>query len=100
MIKNKIFLATVSLSLVCLVGWSSHNYGLKLISYPQTKAMSKPSSTSRPPYLTKEERDEYKIYLMEQATETSFMLFGEWKLSKVFKKTITQLEKEGKNPNN
>ena len=97
MIKNKIFLAVVSLSLVYLVGWSSHSYGLKLTSYPQTRAAAK---HSRPPYLTKEERDEYKIYLMEQATETSFMLFGEWKLSKVFKKTITQLEKESKNSNN
>lgn len=97
MIKNKIFLATVSLSLVCLVGWSSHNYGLKLISYPQTKAMSKPIrafSFETGSYLTKKERDEYKIYLMEQEDETSYMYWNEWKLSKVFKKTITQLEKE------
>jgi|7_EtaG_2_1085326.scaffolds.fasta_scaffold03501_4 hypothetical protein len=100
MIKHKILLAVTSLSLAYLVGWSSYNYALKFISYPQTKAASKHSSTSRPPYLTKKERDEYKIYLMEQATETSFMLFGEWKLSKVFKKTITQLEKEDKNLNN
>lgn len=91
MIKNKIFLAVVSLSLVCLVGWSSHNYGLKITSYPQTKAAAK---HSRPPYLTKEERDEYKTYLMAQEDEVDFMLWGEWKMSKVFKKTITQLEKE------
>lgn len=93
MIKNKIFLAVVSLSLVCLVGWSSHNYGLKLTSYPQTKAATK---YSRPPYLTKEERDEYKAYLMSQKNGSAFMLWNEWKLSKVFKKTLTQLEKESK----
>ena len=46
------------------IGSSSYHYGLKLLSYPQTKAAAK---HSRPPYLTKEERDEYKIYLMEQA---------------------------------
>ena len=31
---------------------------------------------------------------MEQEDETNFMLWGEWKLSKVFSKTLTQLEKE------
>ena len=91
MIKNKIFLAVVSLSLVYLVGWSSHSYGLKLTSYPQTRAAAK---HSRPPYLTKEERDEYKTYLMAQEHEAKYMLWNEWKMSKVFKKTITQLEKE------
>ena len=45
-------------------------------------------------YLTKEERDEYKIYLMDQATETDFMFLSEWKLAKVFKNTLTQLEKK------
>ena len=45
-------------------------------------------------YLTKEERDEYKIYLMDQATETDFMFLSEWKLAKVFEKTLTQLERE------
>ena len=45
-------------------------------------------------YLTKEEREEYRIYLMEQENETNFMLWNEWELAKVFKKTLTQLEKE------
>ena len=31
---------------------------------------------------------------MEQKNETKYMLWNEWKLSKVFKNTITQLEKE------
>ena len=33
---------------------------------------------------------------MEQENETSYMYWDEWKLSKVFKKTLTQLEKEQK----
>jgi hypothetical protein len=37
---------------------------------------------------------------MEQENETNFMYWYEWELAKVFKKTITQLEKESKNPNN
>ena len=44
--------------------------------------------------LTKEEREEYRIYLMEQENETKYMLWNEWKLSKVFKKTLTQLDKK------
>jgi hypothetical protein len=83
-----------------LIALSSYNYGLMLLSYPQTKAISKHSSTLRPPYLTKERREEYRIYLMEQENETNFMYWYEWELAKVFKKTITQLEKESKNPNN
>ena len=94
MIKTKIFLTIVSLALICLTALSSHNYGLKLLSSPQTKAAAKHSSASRPPYLTKEEREEYRIYLMEQENETKYMLWNEWKLSKVFKKTLAQLEKE------
>ena len=97
MIKTKIFLATVSLVLICSAASLSHSYGLRLISYPQTRAMSKPTGSLSPitgSYLTKEERDEYKIYLMEQANETNFMYWGEWKLSKVFGKTLTQLERE------
>ena len=31
---------------------------------------------------------------MEQKNETNFMLWNEWELAKVFKKTLTQLEKE------
>ena len=77
-----------------MTAWLSHSYALKFVSSPQTKAAAKHSSTSRPPYLTKKERDEYKAYLMEQADETNFMLWNEWKLSKVFKKTLTQLDKE------
>ena len=97
MIKTKIFLTIVSLALICLTEWLSHTYALKLVSSPQTKAMSKPIrafSFETGSYLTKEERDEYKIYLMEQEDETSYMYWDEWKLSKVFKKTLTQLEKE------
>ena len=45
-------------------------------------------------YLTKKEREEYRIYLMEQENGTSYMYWDEWKLSKVFKKTLTQLDKE------
>ena len=56
--------------------------------------MSKPSNTGSPRYLTKKERDEYKIYLIEQENETNFLYWDEWKLSKVFEKTITQLERE------
>ena len=91
MSRSNILLTIASLTLIYLIGSSSYDYGLKLISYPQTKAAAK---HSRPPYLTKKERDEYKAYLMEQADETGFMLWNEWKLSKVFKKTLTQLEKE------
>jgi hypothetical protein len=94
MSRSNILLTIASLTLIYLIGSSSYDYGLKLISYPQTKAAAKRSSTSRPPYLTKKERDEYKAYLMEQADETNFMLWNEWQLSKVFKKTLTQLEKE------
>ena len=93
MTKGDIFSIIVSLVFVCLTAWLSHSYALQLIS-PETKAAAKHSSTSRPPYLTKKERDEYKAYLMEQADETNFMLWNEWQLSKVFKKTLTQLEKE------
>ena len=80
-----------------LIGSSSYHYGLKLLSYPQIKAMPKPTrafSLETGSYLTKEERDEYKIYLMEQASETNFIFLSEWKLAKVFKKTLTRLEKE------
>ena len=94
MTKGDIFSITVSLVLVCSTAWLSHSYALKLITYPQTRAMSKSTASLSPPYLTKKERDEYKEYLMEQKDETNFMLWGEWKLSKVFKKTLTQLEKE------
>ena len=94
MIKTNILLATLSLALISMTALFSYSYALDLISYPQTKAAAKHSSTLRPPYLTKKERDEYKAYLMEQADETGFMLWNEWKLSKVFKKTLTQLEKE------
>jgi hypothetical protein len=31
---------------------------------------------------------------MAQEHEAKYMLWNEWKMSKVFKKTITQLEKE------
>ena len=54
-----------------------------------TKAKSRHSS---PPYLTKEEREEYRIYLMEQENETKPMRWGEWKLSKVFTTTLSELE--------
>ena len=70
---------------------------LLLLSHPQTKAMSKPTrafSLETGSYLTKKERDEYKEYLMEQENGSGFMFFDEWKLSKVFKKTLTQLERE------
>ena len=95
MTKGDIFSIIVSLVFVCLTAWLSHSYALQFIS-PETKAAARHSSTSRPPYLTKKERAEYKEYLMAQEDETNFMLWGEWKLSKVFKKTLTQLEKEQK----
>ena len=97
MIKTKIFLAIVSLALICLTASLSHSYGLQLTPYPQTRAMSKPTGSLSPiagSYLTKEERDEYKIYLIEQKNETNFMYWYEWQLSKVFEKTIPQLERE------
>ena len=94
MIKIKIFLAILGLALICSTALLSHSYGLKLVSSPQTKAASKHPSTLRPPYLTKERREEYRGYLMEQKNETNFMLWNEWELAKVFKKTLTQLEKE------
>ena len=94
MIKTKIFLAIVSLALIYLTGSLSHSYGLQLTPYPQTRAVSKSSNTGSPRYLTKKERDEYKIYLIEQENETNFLYWDEWKLSKVFEKTITQLERE------
>ena len=31
---------------------------------------------------------------MSQEDESTFMLWNEWKMSQVFKKTLTQLEKE------
>ena len=80
-----------------LIGSFSYHYGLKLLSYPQIKAtpkLTRAFSLETGSYLTKEERDEYKIYLMEQANETNFMFLSEWKLAKVFRKTLTQLEKE------
>ena len=94
MTKGDIFSIIVSLVFVCLTAWLSHSYALKFVSYPQTRAMSKSTVSLSPPYLTKKERDEYKAYLMEQENGTNFMLWGEWKLSKVFKKTLTQLERE------
>lgn len=94
MTKTKILLAIFSLALVYSTALLSHSYALKLVSSPQTRAASKHSSTWSPPYLTKEEREEYRIYLMEQKDATNFMLWNEWKLSKVFKKTLTQLDKE------
>ena len=94
MIKTKIFLAIVSLALICLTASLSHSYGLQLTPYPQTRAVSKPSNTGSSSYLTKKEQDEYKIYLIEQQNETNFLYWDEWKLSKVFEKTITQLERE------
>ena len=94
MIKTKIFLAIVSLALIYLTGSLALSYGLQLTSYPQTRAMSKPLNTGSPSYLTKKEQDEYKIYLIEQQNETNFLYWDEWKLSKVFEKTITQLERE------
>ena len=97
MIKTKIFLTIISLVSICLTAWLSHSYALKFVSSPQTKAMSKPIrafSFETGSYLTKKEREEYRVYLMEQENETKYMLWGEWKLSKVFKKTLTQLEKE------
>ena len=93
MIKTKILLTITSLALICLTAWLSHSYALQFIS-PQTKAAARHSSTSRPPYLTKEEREEYRTYLMEQENETKYMLWNEWELAKVFKKTLTQLERE------
>ena len=94
MTKGNILLTITSLVLICLIALLSHSYGLELVSSPQTKAASKHSSPLRPPYLTKERREEYRIYLMEQKNETNFMLWNEWELAKVFKKTLTQLEKE------
>ncbi|HIL26061.1 MAG TPA: hypothetical protein EYG21_01505 [Nitrospinaceae bacterium] len=97
MSKSDIFLTITSLALIYLVASSTHSYGLKLVASPQTKAMSKPTASLSPiagSYLTKEERDEYKIYLIEQENETSYMYWDEWKLSKVFEKTLIQLEKE------
>ena len=97
MTKGNILLTITSLALICLTAWLSHSYALKLVSSPQTKAMSKPIrafSFETGSYLTKKEREEYRIYLMEQENETSYMYWDEWKLSKVFKNTITQLEKE------
>jgi len=94
MTKGNILLTITSLVLICLIALLSHSYGLELVSSPQTKAASKHSSPLRPPYLTKERREEYRGYLMEQKNETNFMLWNEWELAKVFKKTLTQLEKE------
>ena len=88
-INFKMFLITVALVSICLVGWSSYSYGLQLTSYSPIKAISK---YSRPPYLTKKEREEYKMYLMAQENETGYMLWDEWKLSKVFTKTLSELE--------
>ena len=97
MTKGNILLTITSLVLICLTAWLSHSYALKFVSSPQTKAMSKPIrafSFETGSYLTKKEREEYRVYLMEQENETSYMYWDEWKLSKVFKNTITQLEKE------
>jgi|TARA_R110000824_G_C14953196_1_gene651169 hypothetical protein len=97
MSRSNILLTIASLTLTYLIGSSSYHYGLKLLSYPQTKAMSKPIrafSFETGSYLTKKEREEYRIYLMEQENGTSYMYWDEWKLSKVFKKTLTQLDKE------
>ena len=97
MTKTEILLAIFSLALVCSTALLSHSYALKFVSSPQTKAMSKPIrafSFETGSYLTKKEREEYRVYLMEQENETSYMYWDEWKLSKVFKNTITQLEKE------
>ena len=88
-INIKIILTCVALILMYLVGWFSYNYALQLTSYPPTKAISRQST---PPYLTKAEREEYRAYLMEQENETKFMRWDEWKLSKVFTKTLSQLE--------
>jgi len=83
-------LLTISvLVLMYWVGRSSYDYALQFTSHPATKAISR---FSRPPYLTKKEREEYRTYLMEQENETKFMRWDEWKLSKVFTKTMSQLE--------
>ena len=90
---NKIYtnmlLAAASVMLIYVVGRCSYNWALRFTSHPPTKAISRHST---PPYLTKKEREEYKTYLMSQKNETDFMRWDEWKLSKVFTVTLSQLE--------
>ena len=88
-INLNVLLTIIVLASMYLVGRSSYNYALQFTSYPPTKAISK---YSRPPYLTKKEQEEYRMYLMSQKNETKFMRWGEWKLSKVFTKTLSELE--------
>ena len=93
--KSILFTTVASLSLVILTAVTFYDFGLRLFNIdPSARAASRPSSALSPPYLTKKERDEYKEYLMAQKNQSDFMLWDEWKLSKVFKKTLTQLEKE------
>ena len=93
--KSILFATAVSLFLVILTAVAFYSIGLRLFNVdPSARAAAKPSSAEPSPYLTREERDEYKIYLMTIKNEESFMFFDEWKLSKVFKKTLAQLGKE------
>jgi len=93
--KNNLLIIAASLSLVTLTAVSSYRLTIQFLSIdPSARAASKPLSAEPSPYLTKKDRDEYKEYLMEQENGSGFMFFDEWKLSKVFKKTLTQLERE------
>ncbi len=95
MTKGNILLAIACLVLLYSTASLSYSYALRFTPYPHTRAMHRSTDSSPPPsYIRKEERDEYKKYLREQKSETDFMYWDEWKLSKVFKKTLTQLEKE------
>ena len=96
-IKVKIFFTAIALVLMCLSAVSSYNYGIQLVPHAHTRAVSNHARNFLSAYSTKEERQEYKLYLMLQKNETEFMLWDEWKLSKVFLVTISQLESENKN---
>jgi hypothetical protein len=95
MVRIRIIIAA-SFLLIILTAVFSYHLGIRFLFIdPSARAATKPSlQKNAGSYLTKNERDEYKEYLMEQENESKIMFFDEWKLSKVFKKTLTQLEKE------
>ena len=89
MIRDKIFLITLSLALVYLTAFLSYRYAIRSTSSPQARAHS---SNWSPAIFTRPELDEYRMYLMSVEDSETYMYWDEWKLSKVFKKTLTQLE--------
>jgi ABC-type nickel/cobalt efflux system permease component RcnA len=79
--------------LLCWFVWSIfYNVSVNIFASHVHAHHAKYKDTQAVDFLTKEEQNEYKMYLMEVSQGDKVKRWDQWKLSKVFTITLSELE--------